>query len=119
MFRMSIGGTFLLPLMFQVGFGFTPFQSGSLTFASALGALFMKAVAPPIVRRFGFRQLLVWNAVICAAIGVTIYGLFRPSWPLAPAADDRLPARHRLFPARCNFTCINAIGYSDIPLMRA
>ena len=57
---------FLLPLMFQVGFGLTPFQSGSLTFAAAVGALFMKAVAPPIVRRFGFRRLLIGNAVICA-----------------------------------------------------
>src|SRR5476649_1243281 len=53
LFRISIGGIpFLLPLMFQISFGLTPFQSGSLTFAAALGALFMKVVAPPIVRRF-------------------------------------------------------------------
>src|SRR5207247_8678706 len=80
-FRISIGGIpFLLPLMFQIGFGLTPFQSGSLTFAAALGALFMKIVAPPIVRRFGFRWLLIWTTLVCAMI-LTVYGLFRPSWP--------------------------------------
>ncbi len=115
MFRISIGCIpFLLPLMFQVSFGLTPFQSGSLTFAAALGALFMKAVAPPIVRRFGFRQLLVWNAVICAAM-LTIYGLFRPSWPHLLIIGFLLVTG---FFRSLQFTCINAIGYSDIPLAR-
>ena len=41
--------------MLQVGFGLTPFASGSLTFAAAAGALLMKFTAAPILRRFGFR----------------------------------------------------------------
>ncbi len=90
LFRISIGGVpFLLPMMFQIGFGLTPFQSGSLTFAAALGALFMKIVAPPIVRRFGFRYLLITGILL-------VTGFFRS----------------------LQFTCINAIGYSDIPQLR-
>ncbi len=115
LYRISIGCIpFLLPLMFQVSFGLTPFESGSLTFAAALGALFMKAVAPPIVRRFGFRRLLVWNAVVCAAM-LAVYGLFRPSWPHLLIVAFLLTTG---FFRSLQFTCINAIGYSDIPQAR-
>jgi EmrB/QacA subfamily drug resistance transporter len=114
-FRISIGGIpFLLPLMFQIGFGLTPFQSGSLTFAAALGALFMKIVAPPIVRRFGFRRLLMWNTLICAVM-LTVYGFFRPSWPYLLITGILLVTG---FFRSLQFTCINAIGYSDIPQLR-
>ena len=45
-FRTGIGALpFLLPLLLQLGFGLTPFQSGSLTFAAAAGALLMKFTA--------------------------------------------------------------------------
>jgi EmrB/QacA subfamily drug resistance transporter len=112
LFRISIGGIpFLLPLMFQIGFGLTPLQSGSLTFAAALGALFMKIVAPPIVRRFGFRHLLVWNALICSAM-LALYGLLRPSWPYLAITGFLLVTG---FFRSLQFTCINAVGYSDIP----
>ncbi len=115
LFRISIGCIpFLLPLMFQVSFGLTPFESGSLTFAAALGALFMKAVAPPIVRRFGFRRLLVWNTLICALMLAT-YGLFRPAWPHLLIVSFLLTTG---FFRSLQFTCINAIGYSDIPQSR-
>ena len=114
-FRISIGGIpFLLPLMFQIGFGLTPFQSGSLTFAAALGALFMKIVAPPIVRRFGFRRLLMWNTLVCAMM-LTVYGFFRPSWPYLLITGILLVTG---FFRSLQFTCINAIGYSDIPQLR-
>ena len=47
-FRIGIGAMpFLLPLLLQIGFGLTPFESGSLTFATAAGALLMKFTAPP------------------------------------------------------------------------
>jgi EmrB/QacA subfamily drug resistance transporter len=115
LFRIGIGGVpFLLPMMFQIGFGLTPFQSGSLTFAAALGALFMKIVAPPIVRRFGFRHLLVWNAIICAVM-LMVYGFFRPSWPYLLITGILLVTG---FFRSLQFTCINAVGYADIPQPR-
>jgi EmrB/QacA subfamily drug resistance transporter len=112
LFRIAIGGVpFLLPLMFQVGFGLTPFQSGSLTFAAAVGALFMKIVAPPIVRRFGFRRLLMGNAVICA-IMLMAYAVLRPTMPYVLITGMLLVTG---FFRSLQFTCINAVGYADIP----
>ena len=65
LFRIGVGAMpFLLPLLLQVGFGMTPFQSGLLTFASAVGAIAMKTTAAPILRRFGFKRVLVTNALV-------------------------------------------------------
>jgi Major Facilitator Superfamily. len=114
-FRMAIGGTpFLLPMMFQLGFGLTPFQSGSLTFASAVGAMGMKVVAPPILRWFGFRRLLMGNAAL-VAVSLASYGLFRPSWPYALIIACLILGG---LLRSLNFTCINAIGYADVPANR-
>ena len=53
-FRIGIGAIpFLLPLMLQIGFGLTPFASGSLTFAAAAGAMLMKFTASTILRLLG------------------------------------------------------------------
>ncbi len=63
-FRLGLGALpFLLPLMLQIGFGMTPFQSGMITFATALGAMGMKWATATILRRFGFRTILVVNSV--------------------------------------------------------
>ena len=65
MFRIGVGAMpFLLPLLLQVGFNLTPFQSGLITFTSTMGALFMKAAAPRMLKRFGFRNVLIWNAIL-------------------------------------------------------
>ena len=67
-FRLGLGALpFLLPLMLQIGFGMTPFQSGMITFATALGAMGMKWATANILRRFGFRNILVVNSIISAA----------------------------------------------------
>jgi EmrB/QacA subfamily drug resistance transporter len=111
-FRVAIGGTpFLLPLMFQLGFGLSPLQSGSLTFASAVGAMCMKMVAPPILRFFGFRRVLIGNAMLCT-LSLASYGLFRPSWPYAVIIAALLTGG---LIRSLQFTCINAVGYADVP----
>ena len=67
LFRAGIGATpFLLPLMMQLGFGLTPFQSGALTCASAIGAIGMKTLTTRILQRFGFRQVLMVNSFLVA-----------------------------------------------------
>ncbi len=81
LFRIGVGATpFLLPLMLQLGFGLNPFQSGLLTCASAMGAMFMKTLTVRILKRYGFRTVLTANAVLasCATAG---YGLFSASTP--------------------------------------
>ena len=63
LFRLGIGALpFLLPLLMQVGFGLSPFQSGLVTFGSAVGAMGMKTLAARIIRTFGFRNMMTANA---------------------------------------------------------
>lgn len=73
---------FLLPLMFQVGFGMTAVQSGSLTFTAALGSLLARVAMPSLLRRFGFRKVLVFNTPVVAAIagGFAFFRAGLPSW---------------------------------------
>ena len=114
-FRIGVGATpFLLPLLFQIGFGLTAFTSGLLTFASAAGAMTMKLTAQPILRRFGFRSVLIVNAVISAAF-IGIYGLFTPATPHAVIIGLLLTGG---FFRSLEFTSINAISYADVPTAR-
>lgn len=79
--RLSINATpFLLPLMFQVGFGLDPLQSGGLVIAYFFGNLGMKAVTTPILRRFGFRNILSVNGTL-AGLFIVACGLLAPDTP--------------------------------------
>jgi EmrB/QacA subfamily drug resistance transporter len=73
---------YLTPLLFQVGFGLSPFQSGLLLLASASGNLGMKAFTTPILNGFGFRDAAIWNigiaSVIIAACGWLSPGTMLP-----------------------------------------
>jgi EmrB/QacA subfamily drug resistance transporter len=110
-FRIGIGAIpFLLPLMLQVGFGLTPFASGSLTFAAAAGAMAMKFTASTIIRRFGFRRVLIANAVISAAF-LASYGLFTEATPHWLILALLLTGG---FFRSLEFTALNAISYADI-----
>src|SRR5262249_55848194 len=83
LFRLGVGALpFLLPLLMQLGFGLSPLESGLITFASALGAIGMKAMAAPIVRRYGFRRVLIINSVICSLF-LAACASFTPSMPVA------------------------------------
>jgi EmrB/QacA subfamily drug resistance transporter len=110
-FRIGIGAIpFLLPLLLQIGFGLTPFASGSLTFAAAAGAMMMKFSAAAILRRFGFRRVLILTAVVSSAF-LASYGFFTqatPGWLILAAL--LLGGFFRSL----EFTALNAIGYADI-----
>jgi EmrB/QacA subfamily drug resistance transporter len=110
-FRLGIGAVpFLMPLMLQVGFGLTPFQSGSLTFAAAAGALTMKFTAGRILKRFGFRTTLLVNGLISTGF-LAVQGLFTPETPHLVILAVLLAAG---FFRSLQFTALNAISYSDI-----
>jgi EmrB/QacA subfamily drug resistance transporter len=116
LFRIGAGATtFLLPLLFQIGFGLTAFASGMLTFAAAIGAFLMKFSAPPILTRFGFRNVLVANAVISSAF-VCGLALFTPSTPHAVIIGVLLIGG---FFRSLQFSAVNTLIYADIspPLM--
>ena len=80
-FRIGIGALpFLLPLMLQVGFGKSPFESGLITFASAAGAMGMKMAAARVLKRFGFRSILMINALLSSAF-LAACALFNDTTP--------------------------------------
>lgn len=111
LFRIGTGAIpFLLPLMLQVGFGLDPLHSGLITFAAAAGALFVKTVGPAILRRYGFRRVMVTNALLAAAF-LGVNGLYTAATPHALIVGV-------LFLGGClrslQFTCVNAIAYADL-----
>src|SRR3954466_818653 len=112
LFRMGMGALpFLMPLMLQVGFGLSALKSGSLTFASAVGAMTMKMSVTPIIRTFGFRRVLITNTVLCSAF-LFSYSFFGPATPhtiifLALLAGG--------FFRSLQMTSINTLSYADVP----
>jgi EmrB/QacA subfamily drug resistance transporter len=111
LFRIGVGATpFLLPLFLQLGFGMSPLQSGLLTFASAIGAMAMKATAAPIIRQFGFKRVLVTNAVI-SGFFIAAMAMFTLGTPHAVVLAVLLVGG---FFKSLQFTSINSIAYADI-----
>jgi EmrB/QacA subfamily drug resistance transporter len=81
--RIGIGGVpFLLPLLYQVGLGFTPVQSGLLIMPQAIAAMSMKAVMPRLLASIGYRWVLISNTVVLGILlGVfATIGLHTPIW---------------------------------------
>ncbi len=110
-FRIAIGALpFLTPLMLQLGFGLSPFASGMLTFAAAAGAMAMKLTAAPILRRFGFRTVLLANTAVCAA-SIAAVGLFRESTPHAIILAVLLAGG---FFRSLQFTSLNTFAFADV-----
>jgi len=110
--RFAVGGTpFLLAMLLQVGFGLTPFQAGLITFASAAGALLMKFVATPIVHRFGFRRVLMVNALL-TGLFVIACGAFTPATPVWLMIGVLLVGG---FFRSLQFTGVNTLSFADIP----
>jgi len=111
LFRIGIGSIpFLLPLMLQTGFGLNAFHSGSVTFVASVGAMAMKTTAPRILRFFGFRRVLIFNAILSAAF-LGCYGFFTPSTPVVVIMSLLLVGG---FVRSLEFTSLNAIAYAEI-----
>ncbi len=111
LFRVGIGSLpFLLPLMMQTAFGMSPFQSGSVTFVASAGSVMMKATAAPILRRFGFRRVLIFDGILSASILCT-YGFFTPATPILLMMGVLLVGG---FVNSLEFTSLNAIVYAEI-----
>ena len=101
---------FLLPLMFQIGFGLSAARTGTITMAGAVGALAMKTLAPRVLRRWGFRRSLIVSGVASSA-GYAVCAFFRPDWPTAAIIVVLGIAG---FFTSFQFTGYNAVAYADI-----
>ena len=112
LFRIAISSVpFLLPLMFQVGFGFSAVTSGALLLWLFAGNLAMKSFTTAIMNRFGFKKVLVVNGMMVAAgfAALAFISADTPKWLIIVL----------LFISGMNrsmhFTAMNTIGFADIP----
>ena len=111
LFRIGLGATpFLLPLLLQAGFGLSAYEAGLLTFVSAAGAIAMKTTAQPILRIFGFRRVLIVNALISAAF-LALNAAFTAATPHLLIMAALLVGG---FFRSLEFTALNALAYADV-----
>jgi EmrB/QacA subfamily drug resistance transporter len=110
--RLVVGALpFLLALLLQIGWGLSALEAGLLTFMGAVGALVMKTTARPIIDRFGFRNVLIGNALL---VGVTAasYAWFRPDMPYWLLLLALLLSG---FFRSLQFTALNTLAFADVP----
>ena len=109
--RLGIGGIpFILPLLYQVGLGFTPIQSGLLMMPQAIAAMSLKPTMPRILRRFGYRAILISNTVILGLLILLFatIGVGAPVWLIA------VQAFCFGFASSLQYTSMNTLVYADI-----
>ena len=109
--RLGIGGIpFLFPLLYQVGLGFTPIQSGLLMIPQAIAAMSLKLTMPAILRRLGYRRVLISNTVI---LGLLI-GLFATIGASTPVWLIVTQAFTFGFFTSLQYTSMNTLVYADV-----
>jgi EmrB/QacA subfamily drug resistance transporter len=110
-FRLGVGAVpFLLPLTLQLGFGLTPFQSGAITFVSAIGAIMSKFIAERIFARFGFPRVL-GLAALFGGVLIGVQGLFDAHTSVVIIMAALLGGG---LLRSVVFTGSNAMGYADV-----
>ena len=109
--RLGIGGMpFLLPLLYQIGLGFPPWQAGLLTIPLALAAIGMKVISRPLLARFGHRQVLIVNTVLLG-LTITIFTQVGPGssiWLILPLSFAQG------FFSSLQFTSMNTLIFADV-----
>ena len=110
--RIAISMTpFLLPLMFQIGFGANPFEAGIMLLVYMAGNLAMKSVTTPILHRWSFRDVIRVNGTLCVAALVGC-GFLSPQVP-APVIYGVLFAAGMT--RSMHFTSVNTLAFADMP----
>lgn len=109
--RLGMGGLpFLLPLLYQLGLGFPAWKSGLLMMPVAAAAMLMKLISSPLLRRFGYRKILIVNTLL---MGATI-AAFAGVTPATPLALIVLLSLVQGLVTSLQFTGINSMAYADI-----
>jgi MFS family permease len=109
--RIGIGGVpFLLPLLYQVGLGFTPVQSGLLIMPQAIAAMSTKFLMPRILDRVGYRGVLISNTIVLGLL-LMLFATIGPDtslWVIVLQAFC-----YGAF-ASLQYTSMNTLVYADI-----
>jgi EmrB/QacA subfamily drug resistance transporter len=109
--RLGLGGIpFILPLLYQVGLGFTPIQSGLLIMPQAIAAMSLKMTMPRILSLFGYRGVLISNTVILGLLILlfSTIGVGTPVWFIVMLAFC-----YGFF-SSLQYTSMNTLVYADV-----
>jgi EmrB/QacA subfamily drug resistance transporter len=110
--RLGIGGIpFLFPLLYQVGLGFTPIQSGLLMMPQAFAAMSLKLTMPQILARFGYRGVLISNTVMLGAL-ILLFATIGAATPVWLIAVELFSFG---FFTSLQYTSMNTLVYADVP----
>ncbi len=113
--RMVIGvAPYLVPLMFQEGFGLNPFQSGMLFLATMTGNLAMKPATIWVMRRYNFRTVLVVNGFI-VALFTFFTSLLLPTTPVILIVIVMFLSG---MVRSMQFSAITTLAFADVPQPR-
>lgn len=110
--RVGLDATpFLLPLLFQVGFGYSATGAGLLTFSSTFGAMAVRTLSRLLLRVTGFRRALVGGAVLSGAMtaGFALLSAASPAWIIVLIILVSGCVRS------IQYLALNTISYADVP----
>ncbi|MGC1551071.1 MAG: MDR family MFS transporter [Rhodanobacter sp.] len=105
---------FLLPLLFQIGFGFSAVRSGQLILATSLGAFLARSFTTRVLRWVGFRRAMVYNGVL-ASLGYAVCAFFRPDWPFGLMFGLLVCCGAFM---SFQFGAYNTVAYESVPTVR-
>ncbi len=109
--RLGVGGLpFLLPLLYQLGFGFPAWQSGLMMMPAVVAAMGMKVISSPILQRFGYRNVLIVNTLL---MGITI-SVFAGLTSTTPIILIVFLGLAQGFFNSLQFSSMNSMAYADI-----
>jgi EmrB/QacA subfamily drug resistance transporter len=111
LFRTAIGAMpFLMPLLFQLGFGMSPLHAGFLVITTSIGVLLVKPWAPYLLRTFGFRRLLLLNGPL-VSVTIAMLALLTPQTSLMLVVALLI---FNGFIRSLQFTTLSAITFADV-----
>jgi EmrB/QacA subfamily drug resistance transporter len=109
--RLGMGGIpFLFPLLYQVGFGFTPIQAGLLMMPQAVASMSLKIFMPRILARLGYRTVLVSNTLILG-LQIVLFSTIRLGTPVWMVVAQLFGYG---FFSSLQYTSMNTLVYADI-----
>jgi EmrB/QacA subfamily drug resistance transporter len=109
--RLGAGGApFLLPLLYQVGLGLTPVQSGLLIMPQAMAAMSTKPVIPWLLNRFGYRGMLVSNTLLLGLM-LMLFATIGPGTPMWLIVAQAFGFG---ILTSTQYTCMNTLVYADV-----
>jgi EmrB/QacA subfamily drug resistance transporter len=109
--RLGVGGLpFLLPLLYQIGLGYTPIQSGLLIMPQSIAAIALKMTMPRILAKLGYRVVLLVNTLMLGII-IAVFSTIGPTTPVWVIITQ---ACFFGFFSSMQYTSMNTLVYADV-----